>query len=287
MKHKNTLNTAQYTLNCQGKIVDLSSPKVMGILNTTPDSFYAKSRATTVQQALQQAEQMLTDGAICLDIGGMSTRPGAELITWKEEWQRIEPILKAIRKEFNNCIISVDTIYASTATAAIEHGANIINDISGGKFDEKMRSMVAKLQCPFIVMHMKGNPQTMQQHTNYDNLLVEITDYFIERTIACKTAGIKDIVLDPGFGFSKTLAQNYQLLNGVHAFQFLEFPLLAGVSRKSMIWKQLESSAAEALNGTTALHMVCLQQGANLLRAHDVKQAVETITLFTALEKNN
>ena len=286
LNDKNTLNQAQSTLNCQGKIVDLTSPQVMGIINITPDSFYTESRANDVTAAVKQAEKMLEEGAMFLDIGGMSSRPGAELISQEKEWQRIEKIVSSLRKEFPHCLLSIDTIHAETAKQAILSGANMINDISAGLFDNKMIETVAELGCPYIAMHMRGTPQTMKKQTAYENFIVEITDYFIERILEMRKAGIKDIILDPGFGFAKTIDQNFKLLANMHAFRFLEYPLLAGISRKSMIWKSLDISPEKSLNGTTALHMECLQQGARILRVHDVKEAVETITLFQALENN-
>lgn len=286
LNDKNTLNQAQSTLNCQGKIVDLTSPQVMGIINITPDSFYTESRANDVTAAVKQAEKMLEEGAMFLDIGGMSSRPGAELISQEKEWQRIEKIVSSLRKEFPHCLLSIDTIHAETAKQAILTGANMINDISAGLFDNKMIETVAELGCPYIAMHMRGTPQTMKKQTAYENFIVEITDYFIERILEMRKAGIKDIILDPGFGFAKTIDQNFKLLANMHAFRFLEYPLLAGISRKSMIWKSLDISPEKSLNGTTALHMECLQQGARILRVHDVKEAVETITLFQALENN-
>ena len=286
LNDKNTLNQAQSTLNCQGKIVDLTSPQVMGIINITPDSFYTESRANDVTAAVKQAEKMLEEGAMFLDIGGMSSRPGAELISQEKEWQRIEKIVSSLRKEFPHCLLSIDTIHAETAKQAILTGANMINDISAGLFDNKMIETVAELGCPYIAMHMRGTPQTMKKQTAYENFIVEITDYFIERILEMRKAGIKDIILDPGFGFAKTIDQNFKLLANMHAFRFLEYPLLAGISRKSMIWKSLDISPEKSLNGTTALHMECLQQGARILRVHDVKEAVETITLFEALENN-
>ena len=286
LNDKNTLNQAQSTLNCQGKIVDLTSPQVMGIINITPDSFYTESRANDVTAAVKQAEKMLEEGAMFLDIGGMSSRPGAELISQEKEWQRIEKIVSSLRKEFPHCLLSIDTIHAETAKQAILTGANMINDISAGLFDNKMIETVAELGSPYIAMHMRGTPQTMKKQTAYENFIVEITDYFIERILEMRKAGIKDIILDPGFGFAKTIDQNFKLLANMHAFRFLEYPLLAGISRKSMIWKSLDISPEKSLNGTTALHMECLQQGARILRVHDVKEAVETITLFEALENN-
>jgi len=280
---KNTGKQATFSLNCNGRLVDLSTPKVMGILNLTPDSFYQSSRAASTQQALQQAERMLAEGATFLDLGGMSSRPGAEVVNSTAELNRIRESLIAIRKAFPEALLSIDTIHATTARACIDLGADLVNDISGGKFDAQMLETVAKCGVPFIAMHMRGTPQTMKSLAIYDDLLLEVTDYFIERTIACQQAGIVDIVIDPGFGFAKTSEQNFQLLNRLSELRILGFPILAGISRKSMIWKTLGETPDDALNGTTALHMVCLQQSANILRVHDVKEAVECVELFGKL----
>lgn len=264
-------------------MIDLSKPKIMGIINASPDSFHEESRVSSIESALKTAEKMLKDGATFLDIGGMSSRPNAELISQKEEWDRVQPILSAIRKEFPKTIISIDTIYAKTAKQAVEHGAGIVNDISAGNLDSNMIQTVAELDVPYIAMHMKGTPATMKSMANYNDLLLEITDYFIARKIECEQAGIKDLILDPGFGFAKSIEHNFELLGRMGELAYLGCPLLAGISRKSMIWKSLEVDAGEALNGTTALHMVCLQQGAKILRVHDVKEAVECVKLFERL----
>lgn len=285
MLDKITDNQPQSVLNCQGKLLNLSQPKVMGILNINKDSFYAKSRISSVNHALFQVDKMLDQGADIIDIGGMSSRPGAELISPEEECNRILPILEAIRSEFQELIISIDTIYSSTARKVIDSGANIINDISAGKIDPEMISTVGQLNCPYIIMHMVGQPATMQSFVDYDDLILEITDYFIEISNKCTLVGIKDLMIDPGFGFSKTIEQNFTLLNRMNELNILGCPIVAGVSRKSMIWKTIKSSSQCALNGTTALHMICLERGAKMLRVHDVKEAVECVNLYNALHE--
>lgn len=285
MLDKNTDNQPQTVLNCQGKLLNLSQPKVMGILNINEDSFYAKSRISSANHALFQVDKMLDQGADIIDIGGMSSRPGAELISPEEECSRILPILKAIRSEFQDLIISIDTIYSSTAKQVIDAGANIINDISAGKIDSEMISTVGQLNCPYIIMHMVGKPTNMQSFTDYNDLLLDITDYFIDISTKCQLAGIKDLMIDPGFGFSKTIEQNFMLLNRMNELNIFGFPIVAGVSRKSMIWKTIQSNSQEALNGTTALHMSCLERGAKILRVHDVKEAVECVKLYSALHQ--
>ena len=278
-------NNPNFSLNCNGQLLKLNEPKVMGIINSTPDSFYSDSRTKTVDNALKQATQMLDEGAAILDIGGMSSRPGAEMISSETECERVLSIINAVSKEFPNAILSIDTIYSETAKQAFEAGVAIVNDISAGNLDQQMIPTVAKLGCPYIAMHMRGTPQNMKELTNYDDLLLNITDYFIAKTIECKEAGIKDIVIDPGFGFAKTIEQNFELLANLNTLQFLDFPILAGLSRKSMIWKTLNTTPEQALNGTTALNMLALQQGAKILRVHDVKEAVECVKLYQQLNQ--
>jgi len=269
-----------YTLNCKGKLVVLDKPCVMGIINATPDSFVADSRATNVDAALHKAERMIIDGATFIDIGGQSTRPRSALISADEELKRVVPIIDAISKTFPDIFISIDTFYAAVAASAIEAGAHIVNDISAGKMDAAMISTVANLQVPYIAMHMKGTPQTMQQHCVYEDVVREVLDYCIERIDACRKAGIKDVIIDPGFGFSKNKIQNFQLLKNLAVFNMLECPLLVGFSRKSMIYQTLNIKPEEALNGTTVLQTLALTQGAHILRTHDVKEAMEIITLW-------
>lgn len=282
--HKNTVKHTHFSLNCNGTLVDLLTPKVMGILNLTPDSFYEKSRFTATDIAVDVAAQMVEQGASFIDIGGMSSRPRAEIISSEVELERILPTIKAIKKDLPSALLSIDTIHADTAKACLDVGVDMINDISAGLYDDKMLETVANFNVPFVAMHMKGTPQTMKSMANYDNLLLEIIDYFIERSIVVEQAGIVDLVLDVGFGFAKTVDQNFELLNRMNEIQFLNYPLLVGLSRKSMIWKTLESKPEEALNGTTALNMVALNNGANILRVHDVKEAVECVTLFEKLK---
>lgn len=269
-----------YTLNCKGKLLNLHQSVVMGILNATPDSFFAQSRNLQVDAALTTAEQMMHDGVAIIDVGGQSTRPGASHLSADEELLRVIPIIEKLHQHFPQIPISIDTYYAKVANEAVAAGASIINDISAGNLDVAMLTTVAANKVPYIAMHMLGSPQTMQQHTNYNNLLTDIVDYFIQTIQKCQQAGINDVILDPGFGFSKTLDQNYSLLKNLSAFHFLNKPLLIGISRKSMIYKALNSSANDALNGTNFLHAFALQNGAAILRVHDVKPAVEAIKLW-------
>lgn len=260
--------------------MDLSSPVIMGILNATPDSFYTRGHDTSVNGLLQTAAQMIADGAAILDIGGASSRPGAAPISIEEELDRIVPVIRAVSQQFPETWISVDTFHSEVARAAVDNGACIVNDISGGTADEQMLSTVSELNVPYIIMHMQGTPQTMQQNPQYGNVIDEIIAFFTERLDAATRAGITDIIFDPGFGFGKTLEHNYQLLNHMGLFRILGKPVLAGISRKSMICKALSVTPENALNGTTALHMAALQQGASILRVHDVKEAYEAVRLF-------
>jgi dihydropteroate synthase len=272
----------QTTINCGGNLLDIIDPIVMGIINVTPDSFYKGSRVTDENTLLKQAERMMTEGAAILDIGGMSSRPGAEIIDEKEELERVLPAVKSVLKRFPEAIISVDTIRSSVARACVSEGATMVNDITAGRFDADMFQTIADLKnIPYVVMHMKGEtPQNMQKQAIYDDIALEILDFFIERIGILRGMGVRDIVIDPGFGFGKTIEHNFGLLKKIHVFKMLEVPILAGLSRKSMIWKTLNISADEALNGTTVCHVIALQQGAKILRVHDVKEAVETIKLF-------
>lgn len=272
-----------YTLNCKGRIVTINKPVVMGIINVTPDSFYAGSRSSSVDDALSNAEKMLQQGATFLDIGGQSTRPNSKLVTAQQEAERVLPIIEAIIKNFSGTLISVDTFYASVAKQAVDAGASLVNDISGGTMDEAMLATVATLHVPYICMHMKGTPQNMQQQAVYDDVTKEVLDYFVKRIEASRLAGIHDIIVDPGFGFAKTIEHNFLLLKSLHVFKMLEKPLLAGISRKSTIYKTLGITADEALNGTTVLNTIALLNGVNILRVHDVKEAVECIRLVEKL----
>jgi len=271
------------TINCKGNLIDLSQPKIMGILNITPDSFFDGGKHKDEKTVLKQVEKMLTEGATFIDIGAYSSRPGADPVSEEEELQRILPIVNLLVKEFNDIIISIDTFRSRIASKCLENGAALINDISAGLLDKNMLSTVAKYKVPYIMMHMKGTPQTMQRETNYENLITDIQFYFSQRIAKARNLGIYDLIIDPGFGFAKTLEQNYELLKHLEVFQNMNIPLLAGLSRKSMIYKALETDAQNALNGTTALHMISLQKGAKILRVHDVKEALECITLHQQL----
>lgn len=269
-----------HSINCGGKLLDLSEPIVMGILNVTPDSFYDGGRYENLEKIHQQVEKMVLESAKIIDIGGMSTRPGGEIISPSEELRRVLPVINNILKHFPEVFISVDTVHAAVAKEVIVAGAHIINDISGGQIDNKMFETVAELQVPYVLMHSRGTPQTMSKLNQYNDLPLEILDYFINRVGKLRELGVKDIIIDLGFGFAKSGKQNFELLKAMPSFKILDLPILAGLSRKSMIWRTLNISPDDALNGTTALNMVALQNGANILRVHDVKEAVETIKLF-------
>ncbi len=270
----------QTTINCRGKLLDLTSPLVMGILNVTPDSFFADSRANNVETLLAQAEKHLLEGAKILDIGGMSTRPYAEMISETMEMNRILPAIRAISRFFPEAILSVDTFRAQVAKACVNEGAHIVNDISGGTLDEKMFETVSNLNAPYILMHTKGNPQTMQSLSQYEDVTLEVLDFFIEKVGILRGLGVKDIILDVGFGFAKNTEQSFELLRKLSVFKILECPILVGLSRKGMIWKTLSVTPEASLNGTTAAHVLALQGGAKVLRVHDVKAAIETICIF-------
>jgi dihydropteroate synthase len=271
-----------YTLNCKGKLLSFDRAKVMGIINITPDSFYEGSRFNSMDAILEQAAQMLTEGADIIDIGGQSTRPGSESVGASAEQDRVIPAIETIAKAFPDAIISVDTYHAAVAKAAVEAGAVMVNDISGGTMDATMLATAAALRVPYICMHIKGTPANMQQQAVYENVTQEVLDFFIRQTEACRQAGIHDVIIDPGFGFGKTIAHNFQLLRELSLLHILQRPVLLGISRKSTIYKTLGITAAEALNGTTALHTIGLLNGAHILRVHDVKEAVETIHLLEA-----
>ena len=271
------------TINCNGKLISLHQPKVMGILNLTPDSFYDGGKYKDDSSILHQVEKMINEGASFIDVGAYSTRPGAKEVDEHTELKRIVPIISIILKEFSEAIVSIDTFRSKVAIECISSGAAIINDISAGVQDQQMLNTVAQLNVPYIMMHTRGTPQNMQQQTNYDDVLKEVLLFFSERLSIAKSLGIKDIIIDPGFGFAKNLNQNYELLRQLEMMSFIELPLLVGISRKSMIYKTLNTTADQALNGTTALHMVCLQKGAKILRVHDVKEAMECIKLHNQL----
>ena len=271
------------TINCKGQLIDLTTPKVMGILNVTPNSFFDGGKYKNDSEILSRVEKMLNDGATFIDIGAYSSKPSAEFVSEEEELQRIVPIIQLILEHFPETLVSIDTFRSEVAKACIENGAVIINDISAGNLDEKMLETIAKYNVPYIMMHMRGTPQTMQTMTNYDNIVKEMLFYFSERIAQARSLGINDLIVDPGFGFAKTLEQNYEVLQKMELFEILELPLLAGFSRKSMIYKTLHSSADEALNGTTALNAIALTKGAKILRVHDVKEAMECVTLFNKI----
>ncbi len=280
MSIEDSLFSTKKTLNLSGNLVSLETPQVMGILNITPDSFFSGSRVQIEKDILDQAAKMVEDGALILDIGGYSTRPGADEVTQEEELRRVTDAIQTVRKQFEGVYISVDTFRSTVARAAVDSGANIINDISGGELDLEMFDTVAELDVPYVLMHMKGTPQTMSQMTQYESMVKEVAQYFSNKYRDLTSKGVKDIILDPGFGFAKTREQNYELLRNLGYFKTLRLPILAGISRKSMIYKKLEISPEEALNGTTALHMIALMNGASLLRVHDVKEAVEAVKLY-------
>ncbi|MFM2268946.1 MAG: hypothetical protein RL757_2387 [Bacteroidota bacterium] len=267
-------------INCGGQLLDLTRPKVMGILNVTPDSFFDGGQFRNEKSVLIQTEKMLSEGAAIIDIGGMSSRPNAEIISEKEELNRVLPAIRAVLREFPKAIVSIDTFRANVARASVAAGATMVNDISAGELDPDMFKTMADLQMPYVMMHMRGTPKVMQNNPTYDQIQLEILDFFIKKLAILGGYGLKDIIADVGFGFGKTLEHNYILLKKMTAFQILDLPLLAGVSRKSMIYKLLDVSPNDALNGTTAAHMLALQNGANLLRVHDVKPAIETIKIY-------
>lgn len=274
------------SININGELLDFSTPLVMGILNVTPDSFYSGSRKQSEEEIVGRVRQILEEGGKIVDIGGQSTTPTSTLIPAKEELKRLEPTLRLIRKEFPNTILSIDTFYSEVARPAVEkYGVNIINDISGGQIDDNMFETVARLNVPYILMHMRGTPQTMQQHTHYDNFIQDILYYFSEKISKLNLLGVNDIIIDPGFGFSKTTDQNYQLMAYLKYFNIFDVPILVGISRKSMIYKLLECTPQESLNGTSALNTFALLSGANILRVHDVKEAVECVKIVGKISK--
>jgi len=273
-------------INCRGALIDVSEPKVMGILNVTPNSFYDGGKFQLQDSALQQVEKMLSDGADFVDIGACSTKPNAEFVSEADEIARLKPVLEAIAKEFPKALISVDTFRAAVAEMAVKEGAAIVNDVSSGNLDVNMLPTIAKLQVPYIMMHSRGDAATMQNLTQYDDLIKEILFYFSQKVAFARSLGIHDLIIDPGFGFAKTMSQNYHLLKNLSLFQMLELPILVGISRKSMIYKHLDISANEALNGTTVLNTLALSKGANILRVHDVKEAVETIQLYSIFKNS-
>ena len=273
------------TLNVHGKIIDLSIPKVMGILNVTPDSFFDGNRYVSPTSILKQVEKMVTEGADFIDVGGYSSRPGTSEISMKEELSRVLPVIELIHTNFPQSIISIDTFRSQVAFQAVKLGAGIVNDISAGELDKKMIETVAAMKVPYLAMHMRGTPQTMSGLTQYENLLNEVITYLQQKIKYFQEMGIKDVMIDPGFGFAKTVEQNFELLNQLEHLRMVAKPIVVGLSRKSMIWRTLKTSADHALNGTTALHAIALLKGASILRVHDVKEAVETIKLTTKVDR--
>jgi dihydropteroate synthase len=271
------------TLNIRGRLIQLNNPVIMGILNVTPDSFYDGGRYDSELSILLQAEKMIQQGATFIDVGGYSSRPGAEDIDSTEEIRRISKAINLILKKFPEAMVSIDTFRSQVAHAAVQEGAVMINDISGGEQDGAMFETVGVLQVPYVVMHMRGDPKTMNQLSDYENIVKDITDYFQRKLLQLQGFGIKDVIIDPGFGFAKTVEQNLFLLNSLDYFKILNKPILVGLSRKSMIWKTLSTAAEHALNGTTCLHTIALLKGANILRVHDVQEAAEVCKLISAM----
>lgn len=274
-----------FTLNCKGRLLVVDKPLVMGIINVTPDSFYELSRKQSIDGLLQQAELMINDGAAILDIGGQSSRPGSEPVNEDEELKRVIPAIEAISGRFRDVIISIDTYYAGVANKAVEAGASIINDISAGSMDAEMIATAANLKVPYVLMHMQGTPGDMQHAPYYENVTREVLDFFIAKTDELRKAGVNDIIIDPGFGFGKTIVHNFELLRNLGFFKMLNCPLLVGISRKSTIYKTLNITPDQALNGTTVLNTVSLMNGASILRVHDVKEAVQAVKLVVAMNE--
>lgn len=278
----NSINGSKLSIKCGDSKINFDTPRVMGILNLTPDSFYDGGSYLEESKIIERAAQILQEGAEIIDLGAYSTRPGAAVVDVEEEYRRLSPAIKSIRKEFPDAIVSIDTFRAEIARRIVgEYGACIINDISGGTMDDQMYAAIGELKVPYIMMHIKGTPQTMQQNPHYDDLMDEMSDFFADGIEQLKGFGAEDIILDPGFGFGKTLDHNYEILANLDMFQKFELPLLIGVSRKSMIYKFLGGDPSTSLNGTTAINMISLQGGANILRVHDVKEAVECVKLYS------
>ena len=281
------ITTARY-INVNGSLLDLSQPRVMGILNVTPDSFYAGSRTQTEAEIVRRVKQIVSEGAAIIDIGAYSSRPNVDNVSAREEMERLRMGLKILFEIQPDAVVSVDTFRADVARMCVEeYGVAIINDIAAGEMDANMFHTVAALNVPYIMMHMQGTPQSMQQHPHYDNLLKEVFLYFARKVQQLRDLGVKDIILDPGFGFGKTMEHNYELLSHLEEFRIFELPLLVGVSRKSMIYRLLDITPQEALNGTTVLDTICLLKGADILRVHDVKEAVETVRIVQAMRNNS
>lgn len=272
------------TINCNGRLIDLSEPKIMAILNTTPDSFFDGGAHCTLDNAVKKVEEFLAQGAEIIDVGGYSTKPGAEDVSEEEELRRTIPLIEKLIKKFPDLIISIDTFRGKVAREAIKAGASIINDVSGFELDEEMLPAIAELNVPYILMHMKGTPKTMQDNPTYEDVTLEVNQYFSEKIGILRDLKVNDIILDPGFGFAKTLAHNYELFSKMEVLGFGQYPLLVGISRKSMIYKFFDTTPQEALNGTSVLNMVALQKGVKIIRVHDVKEAAETLKIFNALK---
>lgn len=292
MRYKNKINSmseqipSYYTINVNGQLMDLSVPKIMGILNVTPDSFYAESRKNDEHEMANRIHQIIEEGGDIIDIGAYSSRPGATPVSQEEEMERLRKGLTILRKEAPDAIVSVDTFRADVAAMCVEeYGVSLINDISAGEMDARMFETVVRLNVPYIMMHMKGTPQDMQQSPQYENLLRDIILYFAEKIEALEAQGVKDLIIDPGFGFGKTLAHNYELLNHLEDFKILNRPILVGVSRKSMIYKLLNCTPDEALNGTTVINTIAMTKGAHILRVHDVKACAEAVRIFNTMNK--
>jgi dihydropteroate synthase len=274
-----------FTLNCKGKLILIEKPLVMGILNINSDSFYTGGRFQNIEAIIMKAEQMIEEGADIIDIGGQSTRPGSERITAEEELQRVLPVIEMLIKKSVKVLLSIDTYYASVAKAAIHAGASVVNDISAGEMDKNMIDTVASMGVPYVCMHLKGVPETMHLNIEYENIITEVLDFFIKKINECRLAGIKDVIIDPGFGFGKTIQHNLILLKNLSVFKMMGKPIMAGLSRKSTIYKTLHTTAEESLNGSTVLNTIALQNGADILRVHDVKEARETAILTEAYSK--
>lgn len=283
MAGKNTVFQQKSTLNVRGTLLDLSKPKIMGILNLTPDSFYDGGRNNNLHDALKKTEQLLSEGADLIDIGAYSSRPGAEHISEETESDRLLPVLRAIVSEFPDAVLSVDTFRSEIARTAVNEGAGIINDISAGSMDKEMFQTIAELSVPYIMMHMKGTPQTMASQNDYEDITTEVCQYFASRIQKLRNLGVNDLIVDPGFGFAKNLEQNYELLANLEHLKSTGHPVLAALSRKSMIYRLLETDAEHALNGTTAANTIALIKGANILRVHDVKAAAEVVKIVNQM----
>jgi dihydropteroate synthase len=272
------------TINCKGNLIDLSTPKIMGILNVTPDSFYDGGSYKNETEILSQVEKMIDEGATFIDVGAYSSKPGADFVSEEEELNRILPVIDLLLNKFPDVLLSIDTFRSNVAKQAINKGTALINDISAGMLDDNMLQTVAQLKVPYVMMHMKGTPQNMQSQAIYDDVVKEVMFYFSERINAARKLGINDVIVDPGFGFAKTLEHNYEIMQNLDFFSILELPVLVGISRKSMIYKLLENEPKDALNGTTVLNTIALQKGAQILRVHDVKEAQECIKIYNQLK---